>query len=75
MNNTPVTEEFERCVVCNVVTAVPVSLPIDWREYYQIGLGQLCVDCAKKLRKERDKENAISTAQIIREIEICKTKS
>ena len=42
MNNTPKTEEFERCVVCGALTCVPISMPVDWRENYEIGRGQIC---------------------------------
>ncbi len=48
VNNTPKTEEFERCVVCGSLTCVPISMPVDWRENYEIGCGQLCAGCAKK---------------------------
>lgn len=46
--NISVTEEFERCVLCGELTGVPVSMPIDWRENYEIGIGQVCAQCAKK---------------------------
>lgn len=48
VNNTPQTEEFERCVMCGALTCVPISMPVDWRENYEIGLGQICAECAKK---------------------------
>ena len=51
MNNTPKTEEFERCVVCGALTCVPISMPVDWRENYEIGLGQICAACTKKQRE------------------------
>lgn len=56
MNNTPNTEEFERCVVCGTLTCVPVSMPVDWRENYEIGFGQVCAECAKKNDKQPRKE-------------------
>lgn len=40
------TEEYERCILCGTLTDVPVSMPVDLRENYEIGLGQLCSDCA-----------------------------
>jgi hypothetical protein len=48
VNSSTETEEFERCVMCGELTGIPVSMPIDWRENYEIGCGQLCVKCAKK---------------------------
>ncbi len=42
------TEEFERCIMCGKLTCVPISMPIDWRENYEIGMGQICAECAKK---------------------------
>ena len=40
-------DEFERCVICGAITAVPVSMPIEWRENYQVGFGQICTQCEK----------------------------
>ena len=51
VNNAPNTEEFERCVMCGALTCVPVSMPVDWRENYEIGCGQICAACAKKQRE------------------------
>lgn len=48
MSKTPNTEEFERCIICGALTCVPISMPIDLRENYVIGLGQVCAECAKK---------------------------
>ena len=59
MNNTTKKEEFEHCVVCGVLTRVPISMPIDWRENYEIGCGQLCDECAKKQRKASESENIL----------------
>ena len=51
MNNPPNTEEFERCVMCGALTCGPVSMPVDWRENYEIGCGQICAACAKNQRE------------------------
>lgn len=48
VNNTSNTEEFERCVMCGALTCIPAAMPIDWRENYEIGVGQVCAECAKK---------------------------
>lgn len=61
MNNTPNTEEFERCVMCGALTSVPISMPVDWRENYEIGLGQICAACAKKQRDATGWGKSLST--------------
>ncbi len=63
------TEGFERCVMCGELTAVPVSMPIDWRENYEIGCGQLCDECAMKLHKTTECENVLTNAQILLAVE------
>ena len=75
MNNTPKTEEFERCVVCGALTSVPISMPVDWRENYEIGLGQICAECAKQQRKAIEHENMLSTAQILQAVEQCRKEN
>lgn len=70
MSKAPLTEEFERCIVCGSLTCIPVSMPVDWRENYEIGLGQVCAECAKKQRKIVEHENVLSNAQILRAVEI-----
>lgn len=65
MNNTPNTEEFERCVMCGKLTCVPISMPVDWRENYEIGCGRICAECAKKQRKAAERETTLTTAQIL----------
>ena len=69
VNNTPNTEEFERCVMCGKLTCVPISMPVDWRENYEIGCGQICAECAKKQRKAAERENTLTTAQILQAVE------
>lgn len=70
MTSLPETEEFERCVMCGELTYIPVSMPIDLRENYEIGIGQICAECAKEQHKAIEEENMLSTAQIIRTVEI-----
>ena len=69
MKDAPKTEEFERCVMCGSLTCIPVSMPVDWRENYEIGLGQICADCAARHRKDIERENLLSNAQILRAVE------
>lgn len=69
MNTTPNTEEFERCVMCGKLTCVPISMPIDWRENYEIGCGQVCAECAKKQRESCARESVLTTEQILLAVE------
>lgn len=48
LNGTPDTKGFERCVICGDLTSVPISMPVDCRDNYVIGLGQICAECASK---------------------------
>ena len=75
MNNTPNTEEFERCVMCGKLTCVPISMPIDWRENYEIGCGQICAECAKKQQKAIERENALTYEQILLAVEQSRKES
>lgn len=75
MSEPPIKEEYERCIVCGNVTCIPVSMPVDWRENYEIGMGQVCAECAKKQREAAERENALSNAQIIRAVELSRTEN
>ena len=39
----------DRCVLCGRATDVSTALPIDRRDHYIEGCGQLCRNCWKKL--------------------------
>ncbi len=69
VNNTPNTEEFERCIMCGELTCIPVSMPVDGRENYEIGMGQICAACAKKQREASERANTLSNAQILHAVE------
>lgn len=56
VSEVPIKEEYERCILCGQVTCIPVSMPIDWRENYEVGLGQVCAECAKKQREASERE-------------------
>lgn len=75
MNNTPNTEEFERCVMCGALTCVPLSMPVDWRENYEMGCGQICAECAKKEREAQPWGNTLTTAQILQAVEQCRKEN
>ncbi|GEM_PF-5379318 len=38
----------EKCVVCGKDTGVPVVIPVELRNNYSEGQGQLCFGCANK---------------------------
>ena len=69
VNNAPHTEEYEYCVLCGALTSIPVSMPIDWRENYEIGFGQICAECAKKQSRAPGKEKELTTSQVILAVE------
>ena len=69
VNNTPNTEEFERCVMCGKLTSIPVSTPIDFRDFYEVGCGQLCSSCYMKLSKQASEETTLSDARILLAVE------
>ena len=74
VSEAPIKEEYERCILCGQVTCIPVSMPIDWRENYEIGLGQVCAECAKKQREATERET-LSHAKILRAVELSRKES
>ena len=60
--------KFERCVMCGQITDVPISTPIELRVHYEIGCGQLCIECHRKLRPSIQKEDKLSNEQIVRAV-------
>ena len=75
MEKSPALEEFERCVICGKLTGIPISMPVDWRENYEIGLGQICAECAKKEREAKPWGNTLTTAQILQAVEQCRKEN
>lgn len=47
------TEIYERCVICGELTNVLKTTHIDFREFYELGCGQLCVTCYNELYKDK----------------------
>jgi len=74
VSESPIKEEYERCILCGQVTCIPVSMPIDWRENYEVGLGQVCAECAKKQREATERET-LSHAKILRAVELSRKES
>ncbi len=67
-NNASDSQEFERCVMCGALTSIPVSMPIDMRNNYEIGLGQVCDKCANKLQEYSYSEDGLLNAQIMQAV-------
>ena len=40
---------YETCVLCGAETKIPVTTPIEEREDYIQGCGQLCTPCRRKI--------------------------
>lgn len=74
VKRSPKTEEFERCIICGALTCVPISMPINFRENYEVGCGQLCAKCAERLQGETRQANALSYEQVISAVEKRKEK-
>ena len=70
----PSTEEFERCIMCGELTDIAITTPIEFRENYEIGCGQLCAICYKKLGKSEPKKT-LSYEQILMAVEQSRVKS
>lgn len=49
--------KYEKCVLCNAITKVPKTTPIDQRPDYLPGAGQLCRECA--IRNVVEEQNAM----------------
>lgn len=45
--------QFEKCVVCNKETNVPINEHIDFRKNYIEGGGQLCQECFNLLDNKK----------------------
>lgn len=41
---------YERCVLCGTPTKVPIMMPVDCRQHYVEGVGQLCEPCFMELK-------------------------
>lgn len=42
-------DEFEICVCCHKKLDIPVSTPVEFRDFYVEGAGQLCYDCYQEI--------------------------
>ena len=42
---------YEKCVLCGADTEIPITTPIEEREDYIQGCGQLCATCRRKIHR------------------------
>ena len=63
-NNHPIIKKTEKCILCGKDTGIPFSAPIDSREYYIVGCGQLCKDCFDSLQYVSISKNKPSDAEM-----------
>ena len=56
--NENVEEIYERCVICGELTEVLRETPINERDFYVVGCGQLCFDCYRKTCEASELQNA-----------------
>lgn len=57
------TSSYELCVLCNKITSVSKDTPIESRDYYIIGAGQLCSECYQKV--EESEINSKTIEQLV----------
>ena len=63
---TETAEEYERCVLCGAMTETLRSTPIEFREDYEVGCGQLCHSCYKKINTLAEQsEEELSSEQLL----------
>lgn len=43
----------ERCIICHQETGISEDTPIELRDNYIEGVGQLCPECALKITREQ----------------------
>ncbi len=54
----------DKCVICGKVTSVPNDTPVEMRNDYVVGCGQLCRDCYYELYNKSGAEgNTLSTEE------------
>lgn len=53
-------EKTEHCVLCHKPLDILQSTPIDRREYFIRGCGQLCADCYKEIAQDPRTEDLTS---------------
>ena len=54
----------EKCVMCGTDTGVAINAPIDFRDYYIEGAGQLCDKCYNKTYKQTNYTDNCSIGEL-----------
>lgn len=66
----------DKCICCGCDTGVPAKTPIDERQYYIHGCGQLCSKCFAELYVEPFAEdNQMSNEELYRLLKLCEEKN
>ncbi len=68
------TGAYERCTLCGEMTDVAVNTPIDLRECYEVGCGQLCPECYQKTHGAGE-SGTLSYAQLVSAVEQSKSET
>jgi hypothetical protein len=55
---------YEKCVLCHKLTDVSADCPIDAREYYVPGIGQLCNKCFGEIGRDMADESGLTDSQL-----------
>ncbi len=58
-------ERFEDCVICGTKTDVAFYTPVDFRENYIVGCGQLCNKCYDNFIDVNEKQKMLSHNQLV----------
>lgn len=62
--NIPAEEKYERCICCKEPTNVLRATPVDEREYFIHGCGQLCPNCYKRFNAPNGAGNELTNGQM-----------
>ena len=54
----------ERCVACFADTGIPKNMPIEKRENYVVGCGQLCSECYAKIKLDGEREEGLTEEEL-----------
>lgn len=65
-------KEYESCVMCGAKTEIPVSLPIEYRIGYEIGVGQLCEICYVNIEGIKYNDAIVSQEMMKTLLDCCK---
>ncbi len=67
--------EYENCIICRCQTAVDINSPIDSREHYVVGLGQLCEKCYNNLHQSQSEDELLDVIDMDALLKRCRKKN